>query len=93
MSGVRSVRLHGQPDRPVEYPIDDVKRHALHEQAVLISEVVDAFAENIVLGDDLFDVEGVLYALLTMSQRTTRFERFGDRFVGAFGERRGQLID
>ena len=63
------IGLHGQADRLVEDPVEDVERPALQAQAVLLGEVVDAAAQDVVLRDDLFDIECVLEALQSMRRR------------------------
>ena len=54
------VGLYGQTDCMVENSIDDMKGLALQAHAVAISQVVNAAAEDIVLGHDFLDIEAVL---------------------------------
>ena len=56
------VGLYGQADRVVKNPIDDMKRFALQAQAVAVSQVVNAAAEDVVLGHDFLDIEAILQA-------------------------------
>ena len=56
------VSLYGQANRMVENPIDDMKWLALQAQAVAVSHVVNAAAEDVVLGDDFLDIEAILQA-------------------------------
>ena len=87
------IGLQGQSDRMVQYPIDDVERLALQVQTVLIGEIVNAAAQNVVLRDDLVDIERVFDALQTVRRRTHLEERFRDGLVGFDPQRRGQLVD
>ena len=75
------ISLQGEADRLVEDPIEDVEGPPLEAQAVLLGEVVDAAAQDVVLRDDLFDVECVLEALQSMRRRAGFAERLRDRLI------------
>ena len=52
--------LHRQPDRAVQHAVQDVEGPALQGEAVRLGEIVDAAAQDVVLGDDFLDVVSVL---------------------------------
>jgi len=73
-----SERPHGRPDRSIQDTVEDMKRPALHAQAVPRGQVVDTAAQNVVLGNDLFDVECVFDPLQAVGRRTGVEKGFGD---------------
>ena len=87
------IGLQGQTDRVVEDPIDDVEWLALKNQTVLIGEIVNATAQNVVFRDDLVDIERVFEALQAVCRRTHLEQRFRNGLVGLDLKRRGQLVD
>ena len=74
-------RPHGQPDCPVQNAVQNVERRALKNDTVLVREIVDAVAQDVVLGDDFFNIERVLDPLDAVCRRTAFQQRFRDRFV------------
>jgi hypothetical protein len=90
---LRGERLDGRPDRPVEDAVEDVERPPADGEPVPLGEVVDAPAEDVVLGDDLLDVERVPDPLQAVGGRAGVEQGLRDRLVrpgpegsGEFGE-------
>ena len=54
---------------------------ALQNQAILVGQIMDAAAQNVVLRHDLFNIKCVLDALEAVSRWTAVTERFRDRLV------------
>ena len=93
------VGLDGEPDRLVEDPIYNVERLSLQTYAVLVREIVNAAAENVVLGDDFLQIESFLEPLQTMRGRTASFQglrncraRLGFKRVRQFVQKVGDVV-
>jgi hypothetical protein len=93
MSALGGVALHRQPDGLVEHAVDDAERPALQPEAMPVGEVVDAAAQDVVLGHDLFDVKPILNPLLTVSGGRALPHGLGNRLflLGVEGGR--QFLD
>ena len=76
-----SKGLHGYPDCFVKNAVQDVERFASYEHVVPFSQVVNAFAEDVVLGNNLNDIEPVLKSLHPMHGRRALQYGFLDRRV------------
>ena len=72
------VGLDGEADRLIEDPIHNVERVSLQTNAVLVGEIVNATPENIVLGDDFFDIESFLEPLQAVCGRAASFQGLGN---------------
>jgi hypothetical protein len=57
------IGLDGQANRLVEDPIHNVEGFSLEAQAILLGEIVKATAQDVVLGNDLFEIERLLETL------------------------------
>ena len=75
------VSLQSQTDRLVEDPIHDVERLALQVQAVVYGKIVNAAAQDVVLGNNLLNIERFLETLQTMRWRAAFHERFRNRLA------------
>ena len=85
--------LHGEADGAVQHAIQNVERPALQGEAVRLGEIVDAAAQDVVLGDDFLDVVAVLDALQAVRRRARLAQRLGNRLVGRGSQRAGELVD
>ena len=74
-------RPHGRPDRSIQDTVEDMERPPLHAQAVPVGQVVDAAAQDVVLGNDLFDVECVFDPLQAVGGRTAVEKGLSDRLA------------
>jgi hypothetical protein len=72
----RGIGLHGHSNRLVEDPVHDVEGLSLQAQAILLREIVKAAAQDVVLGNDLFEIKRLLEALQSMGWRAGSFQRF-----------------
>src|SRR4051794_23020513 len=75
---LRRIGLDRHSNRLVEDPVHDVERLALQADAVLLGEIVNTAAQNVVLRHDLFQIKSFLKPLQSMSCGTASFERLGD---------------
>ena len=81
----------GRTDCAIEDAVEDAERFPLHAQAVPFRQIVDTAAQDVVLGHDLLDVEGVLDPLQTVGGRTALEQRFSDRLLRTGTEGRDQF--
>ena len=77
------VRLHGEADCLVQDPVEDVKRLALQAAAMAFREIVNATAQDVVLGNHFDNVETVLHPLHSVRGRTALAEGLGNRLIRA----------
>ena len=74
-------RLDGRPDGSIQDSIEDMERPPLHAQAVLLRQIVDTAAQDVVLGNDLLDIERVFNPLQAVGGRTAVEQGVSNRFV------------
>jgi hypothetical protein len=67
------IFLHGLANRLVEDTVQNVERLALQAQTILLGQIVNATAQDVVLGDDLFEIKSLLETLQTMRRRAASF--------------------
>ena len=75
------IGLQGQPDGMVENPVDSVERLPLEGHTVVVGQIVDTGAENVVLRNHLFNIKCLLETLKTMSSRTAFAKRLWNCLV------------
>ena len=75
------IGLHGRSDRAVQDAVDNVESLPLQTQTVVVGQIVETVAQDVVLRHDLFNIKPVLDTLSAMSGRATFADRFGDRLV------------
>ena len=90
---LRGVGLHSQADGFVDDSIDDAQVVAVDHDAMLFGNVVDATSQDVVFGDDFFDVEAIVEALATVGGRAALEQRVFERIIGLRFERIGQFVD
>jgi hypothetical protein len=70
-----------------------VKRRASETQAVGLGEVVNAPAQDVVLGHHFHDVEAIFQSLHAVLRGAPFTKRFRDRLIGLRSERFSQLLE
>ena len=63
------ICLQRQADRKVEDPVHNAKRLPLQIQIVAFGKIMNATPQNIVFGNNLFDVECVVQTLQSVSRK------------------------
>src|SRR5689334_3566688 len=75
------IGLHSQGDSPVEDTVKNVEGLPLQPQTVVISEIMDAAAQDVVFRHNFCNIESVMDALYAVDGGTGFLECFGDRFI------------
>ena len=73
---LRGIRLQGQANRLVEDPVHNVERLPLQAYTIRFGEIVNTAAEDVVLGDHLFNIKSLLQTLESVGRRAAFDKRF-----------------